>query len=151
MMNVIRCALVSLTMTLALAVAGCDEKSVENLKEKAGEAQQKAGEVAGDALAKAKEGWESLKSEYAPQIEQLGAKVETLKSDAAKFKDTQLDGYVTELEGKLGAIKAKLGEAFSADGMTSLKDNLAKWTGEVKDLYDKAAARVAELAKSAGG
>jgi hypothetical protein len=140
----------ALGVSIALAIAGCDSKTQDNLKEKAAEAQQQAGQVAGDAMAKAKEGWESLKSEYAPQIEQLGDKVATLKTEAAKFKDTQLDGYISELEGKLGAIQTKLGEAFSADGMASLKDNLAKWTGEAKELYDKAAARVAELAKGAG-
>lgn len=145
-----------ITATLALAtavsaavVAGCDEKSQQNLKEKAAEAQNKASQVAGDAMAKAREGFESLKTQYAPQIDELSSQLATLKSQAMKFKDTQLDGYLSQLDTKISEIKSKLGGTLSQDAVTSLKDNMGKWMDEAKGLYEKASARVAELTKSA--
>ena len=134
----------------SLLATGCDQTSQDNLKEQAADARNKASEVANDAAAKAKAGWDSLKAEYAPQIDQMNEKLATLKTEAAKFKDTQLDGYISQLDTKIRDIKAKLAETFSAEGVDALKQNVRQWMTEAKDLYDKAAARLAELTKSAG-
>ena len=145
-------------MTAALGLAGCDEQSQQSIKESAAEAQSKAKEAgaavqeqAGEIADKAKAAFEDLKKEWAPQIDAMNAKVDTLKADAAKFKDTQLDGYINQLSAKMTEIKAKLAEMVSGDGLDSLKENLGRWMDEAKQLYDKAAARVAELTKSAAG
>ena len=145
-------ALTMATMTACtLLIAGCDEKTQQNLKDKAAEAQSSATEMAKAGLDTAKETYESLKSEYAPQLEEMGAKVADLKEQASKFKDTQLDGYVSQLEAVIGDAKLKLNEAMSADGMTAIKDNMGKWMEEAKSLYGQATARIAELSKSASG
>lgn len=133
----------------ALLATGCDQTSQDNLKEQAADARNKATEVANDAAAKAREGWESLKTEYAPQIDQMNEKLAALKTEAAKFKDTQLDGYITQLDAKIRDIKGKLAETFSAEGVDALKQNVSQWMTEAKDLYNKATARLAELTKGA--
>jgi hypothetical protein len=134
---------------MALVSAGCDQQSQDNLKEQANQASEKAGQVASDAMAQAKEGWENLQTQYAPKIDELSGKLATLKTEAAKFKDTQLDGYITQLDGKVNEIKSKLGGTFSAENLQALKDNVGKWMEEAKALYDKAAARLAELTSGA--
>ena len=101
--------------------------------------------------AEAQKAWESIKTQYAPQVDALNNKLTSLKEQAAKFKDTQLDGYISQLDGKVAEIKSKLSGTFSADGLESLKANLGKWMDEAKALYDKAAARLAELTKGAAG
>lgn len=134
---------------MLLATSGCDKSQTDALKEQAADTQRKAGEVASDAMAKAKEGWESLKTQYTPQIDQMNEKLATLKTEAAKFKDTQLDGYISQIDEKLANIKGKLGETFSSEGFAALKDKIGPWIDEVKGLYDKASARLAELVKGA--
>ena len=134
-----------------LLATGCDQTSQDNLKEQANDAKNKASQVASDAAAKAREGWDNLKTELTPQIDQMNEKLATLKTEAAKFKDTQLDGYISEIDAKIRDTKAKLAETFSAEGFEGLKQNVGQWMTEAKDLYNKAVARLAELTKSAGG
>jgi hypothetical protein len=137
---------------------GCDEKSQQSIKDSATEARNKAKEAgaavqeqAGELADKAKTAFEDLKQQWAPQIDEMSRNIDTLKADAARFKDTQLDGYINQLSAKMTEIKGKLGEMVSGDGLTALKDNLGKWMDEAKKLYDQAAARLAELTRSAAG
>ncbi len=135
----------------ALLAVGCDQTSQDNLKEQANDAKNKANQAVSDAAAKAREGWDNLKAELSPQIDQMNEKLATLKTEAAKFKDTQLDGYISQLDTKIRDVKTKLAGTFSAEGFDALKQNVSQWMTEAKDLYNKAAARLAELTKSAGG
>jgi hypothetical protein len=137
--------------SVLLAVPGCDEKSQTTLKEGVTDAQNRASDTLASGADAAKAAFEDLKKEWAPQLETMNTQLATLKEKAATFKDTQLDGYISQLDAKLGEIKAKLGETFSADGMVALKDNVTKWMGEAKKLYDQASARLAELTKGAAG
>ena len=132
---------------MLLATSGCDKSQQDNLKEQATDAQRRAGDAANDAMAQAKAGWESLKTQYAPQIDAMNEKVATLKTEAAKFKDTQLDGYIAQIDEKLSNVKGKLSETFSSEGFATLKDNVGQWMDDVRQLYDKASARLAELVK----
>lgn len=147
-MNMFAMATASAALVL-LAPAGCDKSQQDSLKEQAAEAQKKAGEASSEAIAQAKAGWENLKTQYAPQVDQMNEKLTKLKADAAQFKDTQLDGYIAQIDEKLSNVKGKLAETFSTEGFESMKAKIGPWIDEVKSLYDKAAARLAELVKGA--
>ena len=149
-MNVLRVMAMAIAGgAMLLAVSACDQQTNDNLKEQAADARNKASEAANDALAKAREGWEDLKTQYAPQIDAMNEKFTKLKTDAANYKDTELDGYIAQIDEKLSNVKGKLSETFSEEGFASLKEKVGPWIDEIKALYDKAAARLAELVKSA--
>jgi hypothetical protein len=77
----VRAAAIACAFSVAFA-PGCDKSSQDTIKDTTADAQKKAG----DTLAKAKEGWENLKTEYAPQLDELGNKVAKLKEDAASSR-----------------------------------------------------------------
>jgi hypothetical protein len=139
------CIIPSLAMTMALAVAGCDEQTQRDVQEQTDRAQDKAAEALETSGEKVEQGWESIKTQWQTEMDDMERELAILKQDAAKFKDEQLDDSIAEADEKMREIGGRLRDAFPAEPVETLQTEVKRLLLEAKEAYERAKARLAEL------
>lgn len=142
-----------------LIVAGCEKSENESAKKGLENAADKTKNVMGDVGSQVKEAGASAMDAgnaaakaLETQLEGYKDKIASLTSGASALNNADLNSMVKSVSDKYEEVKEKIAAAMKGDksAMESLKSDGAKWMGELKDVYEKAMAKLKSLQGSVG-